>query len=48
MQCPLLFDDDYQAKPAYWAFVDASKLEPFINEEVAIEADDFDTDISKI
>lgn len=47
VQCPLLFDDDYQAKPAYWAFVDASKLEPFINEEVAIEADDFDTDISK-
>ena len=21
-QCPLLFDDDYKVKPAYWAFVD--------------------------
>lgn len=29
-QCPLLFDDAYQAKPAFWAFVDASKLEPNI------------------
>ena len=26
-QCPLLFDDDYQVKPAYWAFVDGSRLE---------------------
>lgn len=25
-QCPLLFDDDYKAKPAYWAFVDPTKL----------------------
>lgn len=25
-QCPLLFDDDYKAKPAYWAFVDPSVL----------------------
>ncbi|MBQ7774395.1 MAG: endo-1,4-beta-xylanase [Lachnospiraceae bacterium] len=23
-QCPALFDDDYKAKPAYWAFVDPS------------------------
>ncbi len=26
-QCPLLFDDDYLVKPAYWAFADSSKLE---------------------
>lgn len=26
-QCPLLFDDDYQVKPAYWAFADSSMLE---------------------
>lgn len=26
-QCPLLFDDDYQVKPAYWAFADGSRLE---------------------
>lgn len=25
-QCPLLFDDDYKAKPAYWAFVDPTKI----------------------
>ena len=25
-QCPLLFDDDYKAKPAYWAFVDPTML----------------------
>ncbi|MBQ6786958.1 MAG: endo-1,4-beta-xylanase [Lachnospiraceae bacterium] len=29
-QCPLLFDDYYQVKPAYWAFVDETKLEPEI------------------
>lgn len=27
-QVPLLFDDDYKAKPAFYAFVDASKLAP--------------------
>ncbi len=26
-QCPALFDDDYKAKPAYWAFVDPSKYD---------------------
>lgn len=26
-QCPLLFDDDYMVKPAFWAFADSSKLE---------------------
>lgn len=25
-QCPMMFDDNYQAKPAYWAFVDPTKL----------------------
>lgn len=28
VQCPLLFDKDYEKKPAFWAFVDDSKLEP--------------------
>ncbi len=28
IQCPLLFDGAYKAKPAFWAFVDPSKLEP--------------------
>ena len=28
LQCPLLFDGDYKAKPAFWAMVDPSKLEP--------------------
>lgn len=27
-QCPLLFDDDYQSKPAFWAFADQSRLKP--------------------
>ncbi len=30
-QVPLLFDGEYKAKPAYWALVDPSKLEPAIN-----------------
>lgn len=29
-QCPLFFDDNLKAKPAYWALVDPSKLEPSI------------------
>ena len=27
VQCPLLFDKDYEKKPAFWAFVDDSRLE---------------------
>lgn len=27
-QCPLLFDDDYQIKPSFWAFADQSRLKP--------------------
>ena len=27
-QCPLLFDDDYKAKPAFWAIVDPTQLAP--------------------
>lgn len=28
IQCPLLFDGSYKAKPAFWAFVDPTKLDP--------------------
>lgn len=43
-QCPLLFDDDYRAKPAYWAFVDASKLAPMLHTITILQApaDGFD------
>ncbi|MBP3261444.1 endo-1,4-beta-xylanase [Pseudobutyrivibrio sp.] len=37
-QVPLLFDGDYMAKPAYWAFVDPSKLEPAIKSINVIQA----------
>jgi len=36
-QCPLLFDGKYKAKPAYWAYVDATKLEPLIQDIVVAE-----------
>ena len=36
--CPLLFDREYQAKPAYWGIVDSSKLEPFTNEVDVLES----------
>lgn len=40
-QCPLLFDDNYQVKPAYWAFVDITKLEPEIkNFDISQVVDD--------
>lgn len=31
-QCPLLFDGDFKSKPAYWAFVDSSKINDMNNE----------------
>ncbi len=37
-QVPLLFDGDYLAKPAYWAFVDPTKLEPAINSLTLVQA----------
>ncbi len=36
-QCPLFFDDNYKAKPAYWALVDPSRLEPSIQNITIIE-----------
>ncbi|MFD0478979.1 endo-1,4-beta-xylanase [Nonomuraea thailandensis] len=30
LNAPLLFDDDLQAKPAYWGVVDPSKLDPLV------------------
>ncbi len=37
-QAPLLFDDNYRAKPAFWAFVDPDRLEPFIQSAVVMQA----------
>lgn len=39
-QCPLLFDGNYKAKPAYWAYVDVSKLQPAIQKVTITEAKD--------
>lgn len=36
--CPLPFDREYQAKPAYWGIVKPSKLEPFTNEVDVLES----------
>lgn len=41
-QYPLLFDDYYGAKPAYWAFVDASQLEPLVRDVNAMQTDEFE------
>lgn len=41
-QCPLLFDKDYQAKPAFWAFVDDSKLAPIIQNVQALQMEDYE------
>ena len=45
-QCPLLFDDYYQAKPAYWAFVDATKLPPERRGITVIKADELNFDMA--
>lgn len=34
-QCPLLFDGNYLAKPAYWAFVDPGKI-PVVKKKVEV------------
>lgn len=41
-QYPLLFDDYYGAKPAYWAFVNASQLEPLVRDVNAMQTDEFE------
>lgn len=43
-QRPLLFNDNYKAKPAYYAFVDPSKLAPYTQKIVIIqsESEEFD------
>ncbi len=38
-QCPLLFDDDYKAKPAFWAMVDPDRLEPAIENVTILQND---------
>ncbi len=37
-QCPLLFDDDYQVKPAFWAFADDTKLKPAAKQISIVQA----------
>jgi len=37
-QVPLLFDDDYKAKPAFYAFADPKKLEPYIQNITVVQA----------
>ncbi len=37
-QVPLLFDDDYMAKPAFYAFADPQKLEPYTKRVTVMQA----------
>ena len=37
-QVPLLFDDDYKAKPAFYAFTDPGRLEPYIQYITIVQA----------
>ncbi len=37
-QCPLLFDDDYQVKPSYWAFVNVKPLKPVIRKLTVVQS----------
>lgn len=41
-QVPLLFDDDYKAKPAFYAFVNADKLEPYTRNITVVQSTDDD------
>lgn len=43
-QCPLLFDGKYKAKPAYWAYVDAAKLQPLIQKITVSESKNGNTE----
>lgn len=41
-QCPLLFDADYEKKPAFWAFVDATQLKPLIQNLQVSHMEDYE------
>lgn len=43
---PLLFDKNFKAKPAYWAFVDSSKLEPRVQTSAVLHSNDNNWDIA--
>ncbi|MDR0963878.1 MAG: endo-1,4-beta-xylanase, partial [Clostridium sp.] len=43
---PLPFDDDMQAKPAYWAFVNQQKLSPVIKPVTVVRSDEVDYNVA--